>query len=280
MPTWMTGQLGEEQLRKIDVGPIFPPYQTDSFQKCSLLWDLGKRWRKKEDKPRVAMLIGTAVALGLESHYKTDGQDPFEVAAVYAERAYQEGSDKSLKGTLSLVRRGMELGVGTNLGLTEIMAVEEYIGRVKPDLIGRAYDGELVVIDHKVKSNLEDRWLDKELEGYDTSNQLFQYAWQVGQEYGEPVVTCIIHMIILGPVPRTILHPVRITQEHLNLWLHGVALDWRQMDTIEKGTVEAGARFASCMGKYGKCDMYTICHTLEGDEGVAHPFYDQLRERR
>ena len=253
------------------------PYQTDNYQKCPLLWDLGKRWQRREEHPMVNMLVGTAVALGLERHYKgfTDG---LEKADELVQVQYKEGSKTSLKGTRNLVQQGIELGMATNLGVSQILAVEEFYGNIKPDLVAKQGQ-DLVVIDHKVKMKLDDQYLEKELQGYDVSNQLWHYGWAVGMEHGEPVQAAIIHMIILAPFPRTLLHPVKLTPEGIKHWLHGVTRDWKGMTAIAKGLEEPGARFSSCVGKYGMCDFGVLCHTLHGDESMAPTFYDKVEKR-
>lgn len=248
------------------------PYQTDAYQRCPLLWDLSKRWQPKVEHPMVNMLVGTAVALGLERHYKgyTDG---LEKADELVQTQYRDGSKTSLAGTRRLTKQGIELGMATNLGLSRIEAVEEFYGNIKPDLVGRQGD-DLVVIDHKVKMNLDDRYLEKELQSYDTGNQMWHYGWAVGNEYGEEVKYVCIHMIILAPFPRTLIHPVKITPEGIQHWLKGVMRDWQGMSAIANGQEEPGARYTSCQTKYGLCDFHALCHSLHGDESVAATFYE------
>src|SRR5215475_12354642 len=154
----------------IDVGPIYPPYQTDQFQKCPLLWHLSKNWARSGEKPRTAMLIGNAVARGLEAYFQGD-TDELQQARTYVEDHYKPGSDRTFKGVSNMVEAGVQLGMNTQLSIQEVLAVEEYFGRVKPDLVGRDYDGSLAIWDHKVKTSLDERYIAKELLEYDTSNQ-------------------------------------------------------------------------------------------------------------
>ncbi len=251
----------------IQIGKVFSPYVTDSYQRCPALWDKSRRVQLVSQKKYTAMLIGSAVALGLERHYKgfPDGQ---EKAEELVEAQYQEGSDRTLRGVKNLTKQGIELGMATNLGVTKIEAVEQFFGNIKPDLVAREKD-ELVVIDHKVKVNLKDEYLEKELQTFDCGNQMLHYAWAVGAEYGEPVERVYIHMIVLAPAPKTLLHPVKMTSERIQLWLQGVAKDWVEMEAITKRQGIAGTRFSSCIGKYGPCDMYELCHSFNGDEQAA-----------
>lgn len=277
------------KLEDIKIGKVFPPYQLGDFQKCPRLWDYKKRWQSRDEFNKTAMLVGTAVALGLEHYYTglDKGVEPkvhealcTSVAAAHVEENYVEDSDRSLDTVQTLVRRGTKHGMATNLGLGEILGVEKFYGRIRPDLVGRSLDGALVVIDHKVKMKLDDQWKEKTLAEYDTNNQFMHYAWAIGQEYGEEVKTVYAHIIVLSPRVYTEMHPVRIDQEHLALWLESATTDYQEMAAIEAGKFKARARFASCVDKYGPCAMYDLCHVLHGDESKAEALYGRKPERR
>ncbi len=258
---------------------VYPPYQTDAFQKCPTLWDYQKRWAPRGNQ-RTAMLIGTGVAIGLEHYYKElmgekVVRDPLGTALEYVEKHYQSHADKSLKGVETLVERGYDLGITTDLSIKEILAVEKYFGRIKPDIVARDYDGSLVVIDHKVKVNLDDKYLEGNLQEYDSANQFYHYAWGIEQEYGEPVARVVAHVIILAPVGKTLLHPVKMDPEHVQFWLKGTAVTWEHMKAVEGGG-GLETRFASCKGRYGLCDMYEACHTFHGDESAFPALYERV----
>ncbi len=256
--------------------PIFSPYPTTAFQRCPRAWDYAKRWQPRNEGGKTAMLIGTAVALGLESHYRDSQlsvEDCQRVATEYTELQYAEASDRSLEGVITLVRRGVKHGVATDLGLSQVLGVEKFYGRTKPDLVGRNRAGQLVVIDHKVKMNLDDRWKQKELLKFDTNNQMFHYAWTVAQDMGEPVYEVIIHLIVLAPRVYTELHPIRIHQDHLAFWLEGVVKDWEAM---AKG--ENQPRFSACMDPW-PCDYREGCHTFYGQESKFNVLYDKRQSR-
>lgn len=263
------------ELESIKVGPVFSAYPTTDFQMCPKLWDYKRRWDSPEDRQSTALLLGSAVALGLEAHYANQGRDPLETAESYARANYYEGSDRTEDGLVALVRRGVRLGMATNLGTSEILGVEKWYGNSRPDLVARDQAGKIVVIDHKVKRNLDDRYKEKELLGYETSNQLYGYAWRVAQEYGEPVETAIIHLIVLGPSAYTELHPVRITTEALKLWLTDVSKDWKDM-----AAGESRRRFSSCVNQYGPCRFWAACHVLGGDETKFEGLYAWKPKRR
>jgi hypothetical protein len=245
------------------------------------MWDYAKRWQPRDEGGKTAMLIGTAVALGLEDWYngrrepdqKAVAELALRAAAECAEAQYQEGSDRSLEGVVTLVRRGVKHGMATDLGLKEILGVEKFYGRTKPDLVGRNRDGRLVVIDHKVKMNLDDRYKEKELLKFDTNNQMMHYAWTVAQDMGEPVYEVIIHLIVLAPRVYTELHPIRIDQEHLAFWLEGVAKDWESMAHNDNRP-----RFSACMDPW-PCDYRAGCHTFNGQESKFNVLYDPKEKR-
>jgi hypothetical protein len=261
---------------EVKVGPIYSPYPTTDFQRCPRKWDYSKRWQPRDEGGKTAMLVGTAVALGLEHHYKDSTLTIKECqskAEANIQVNYQEGSDRSLEGTLELTRRGVKHAMATDLGLKEILGVEKFYGRTKPDLVGRNRDGRLVVVDHKVKMNLDDRYKEKELLKFDTNNQMMHYAWTVAQDMGEPVYEVVIHLIVLAPRVYTELHPIRIDQEHLAFWLQGIAEDWKDM---QRG--ENRPRFSACMDPW-PCDFRDGCHTFNGQESAFNVLYDP-KDRR
>lgn len=267
-------------LKTINVGPVYPPYMLDDFQRCPLFWDLNKRWKSKPVKEWTAGHIGNAVAKGLEIYFKGgSSEDSFIAGEESMARNYPPRADRSLRATLELTKRAIDLALSTQLSVTEIISVEEPYGRTRPDLVGRDYDDTIAVWDHKVKVELDDRFFAKELAKYDTSNQFYEYAWVVGSKYGEEVGRVYAHIIILGPSPRTVLHPVKMTPEHIQHWLHGASRDWHHMKAIEDGDEEAQARYTGCTTNYGPCAMYEGCHTFYGDETAFSAIYEKVRSR-
>lgn len=264
----------------INVGPVYPPSMLDDFQRCPLFWDLKKRWRNNPAKEWTANHIGNAVAKGLERYWKGDDEKfAFEAADESIRTSYPPRADRSLKGCIALTHQAVELGIRTEISLKEVLAVEEPFGRTRPDLVGYDYDGALCVWDHKVKVELDDKFYTKELAKYDVSNQFYEYAWVVGAKYGEPVERVYAHIIILGPSPRTVLHPVRMTPEHIRHWLHGASRDWHHMKAIEEGEEEAQSRYSGCVTPFGPCAMHEGCHTFHGDESAFPAIYERVKSR-
>jgi len=263
--------------RVINVGPVYPPYQLDDFQRCPLYWDLTKRWKPPITKAWTAMVIGNAVAKGLEANIKGETKDDSHILAQkFAVDNYPERADRSLKGVVELTRQGVELGLQTQFSFKEVLSVEEPYGRTRPDLVAYDYDGALAVWDHKVKVDLDDKFYQKELNKYETSNQFFEYAWIVGAKFGEHVERVYAHIIILGPSPRTVLHPIKMTREHIRHWLHGASQDWHRMKAIEQGDAEAESRYTGCQTNYGPCAMHEGCHTFAGDEAAFPAIYERV----
>lgn len=261
----------------VPVSAIYPPYQVDDFQRCPYLWDVQRRWqpRKRSAALLSSGVLGSAVAAGLKAYYSPDiDDDPVAIAERYAEQHWEDGMGLRVEGLIELARRATKRGMQTDLGLSEILAVEKRFGRFIPDLIGRHPNGALVVIDHKVKKSLDDAYKERTLLDFNTSNQFLSYAWAVGQEFGEPVVTVYAHLIVLSPRVYTELHPVPIEQEHLAVWLQSAAVDWREMAKIEKEGGFARRRFSACNGRYGLCEFYQGCHTLNGVETFYGRIYD------
>lgn len=254
---------------------VYPPYQTEAFQRCPMLYDLGRRWMKREPQPTTARLIGIAVAAGLEAHFNGQG-DCLEIAHQVVRAGYLEGSDRSFDGVAKLVSKGVRLGKSTNLGYESILAVEKSFARCRPDLVVRMLDGRIAIVDHKVKIQLDPKYLSAECRRFNTSTQFLHYSMAVGEYFGEHVDTVVPHLIILGPRGMTVPHPVKVTKERLAYWRKGAERAWREMHLVESGQSELVPNFTSCETRYGVCDFYAACHNLDCDPSRMEVVYDAV----
>lgn len=271
-------------------GRMYSSYDLDVFQRCPKLWDLSHRW--VTDEFGIAVDVGAAISVGLAQLRRGKPEKEAQQEAIKVlTRRFEErgGSDEwTLEGLSKHVLTGLELGMAKDLGLrTIISADEQTYGGFRPDVVGRTTEGDLRVVDDKVKLSLDSRYIDEELNRYKHSNQFFGYAWAVGQHYNESVRSVCVNLIILSPKPIAMLYPVVMNQKVLKFWAEGAMQDYAEMEAIEAGTVEARPRWESCASKYNKkgttekelCRMYTLCHELAGREEHAAEFY-QKKERR
>ncbi len=259
---------------------VYPPYQLNTFQECPVKWDYGKRWKPQPGQNSAAMLLagmlGNALSVGLAEFLSSTEEEPVrrgracDLAVEYALSHWTpEMTSKSKIQAGTMAVGATNIGTKTLLPLKEILAVEQFVGRViRPDVVGRDFEGNLAVLDHKFKANLDDRYFDKELRRYNNSNQFLEYAWLVGQEYGEPVDKVYVHIVILAPLPQTIIHPVDTSHKRQAHWLKGATRDWIDMHNIESLAVPAQPRYTACEGQYGPCHFNDACHVLHGDEST------------
>ena len=254
---------------------VYPPYQTATYQQCPMLWDLGKRWKEREGVPTTARLIGTAVAAGLEAHFK-GSESPQDALTAVVEFQYQEGSDRSIEEVVTLSLKGLVLGQKTHFGHKSVLAVEQPFARCRPDLVLRMPDGSVAPVDHKVKINLDPRYFSNECRAYNTDTQMMHYSMAVGESYGQHVGVVLVHLIILGPRPKTIVHPVKISPERLDYWRSGAERAWQEMHSIEYNGARVVPNFTSCITKYGPCAYYEGCHNLDGDGSRFGAIYDAI----
>lgn len=240
-------------------------------------------------------MLGTAIAKGLEVYYKrlkacslgstvssVDVDDSFEAALQVLSDNFQGGTEWTLEGLSKLITMGLKAGIKTGFPLGgEIVAVEEKLEYEVPDLIYRNVEGELIVIDHKVVVRQSPDYVDSKLMSYDTSWQLAHYAYKVTDRYQEPCRTGV-HLITLSPKIKAYTHfTPRWTDERLAMWGQDASEVWKDMKEAEINN-NYRRNWNHCQA-YGttperRCEMFTLCHELNGDEGRAGVFYDRKGE--
>jgi hypothetical protein len=263
----------------------YSSYQLDQFQTCPKLWDLSKRWRAPEVSWQASMHVGACIAVGLASLRQKSAKRVAEIRAMdEINKRYIENDEWTLDGIIRHVYKGIELGISSNLGLKTILSADQQMyGRCRPDVVGRTHDGRLRIWDDKVKLKLDSRYIDDTLSEFRHSNQLYEYAWEVGRYYGEPVEKVGVNLIILTPSPKVIPYPIEITPEAIEYWASGAVQDFSDMALIDGGFAGARPRWTSCTTKYNMpgtfqkalCPMHLICHDLHGDESRAEAFYER-----
>ena len=227
------------------------------------------------------MLVGKVVAAGLAAYYKDVSVD----LSAMLEAGMPEGSAWSMEGLLKLVLKAVNAGVKTGIPFGgRIIAVEKNVGGAYPDLVWRNEQGGLEFCDHKVSLNLDSRYLSQRLQQYNTSWQLFDYAWRIEQVYGEPVKAAYVHQIILHPKCQAILHPIILTPERLLAWSEQALAVSEQMDYEREHPEVMWQNWTSCTNnpftQDHLCDFYDACHVLGGNESKFYSLYDvkQVRE--
>jgi hypothetical protein len=257
----------------------YSSYDLDKFQTCPKLWSLSKRWEVPENDWSVSLHLGWVISVGLAALRQGKSEKVAKLlAASEMEKRYEENDEWMFPGIMKHVYRGMELGIGSDLGLKSIISADrKQYGHTRPDVVGRTPDGGLRIVDDKTKLKLDSKYLDETLSEYRHSNQLYSGAWEVSQYYNEPVTSVGINLIVLSPNAKAYFYPFKIDPELLEYWAEGANLDFIDMSLVETGHRAARPRWTSCTTRYNKpgtfekqlCPMHEICHDLHGDEARA-----------
>ena len=273
-------------MSEMSYGLTYSAYHLDDFQRCPRLWDLKHRWYEPEPINGVSLVLGAAVAAGLCLLRRGQSMEVAQQASkeVLINRAQELGNEWTDEGVWRHIVAALKVGITTNLGLkTIISADQKKYGRCRPDVVGRTYDGSLRIVDDKVKLKLDPRYKDEALSEFKHSNQLYEYAWEVGRYYNEPVTSVGVNLIICSPKVDAIFYPIVITPEAVAQWAESAQLDFDEMSSIESGIAYPRRRWTSCTSKYNKpgsmekalCPMHVLCHDLAGQEDKADTFYER-----
>jgi hypothetical protein len=267
-------------------GITYSSYQLDDFQICPRLWDLKQRWEEPDGPTGVYLVLGAAVASGLCLVRRGRPMEEAEQAAkkVLEQRADELGEEWTEEGVLKHILAALKIGVTTNLGLKTILSADQKkYGHCRPDIVGRTHNGRLRVIDDKVKLRLDPKYIDETLSEFKHSNQLYEYAWEVGRYYNEHVDSVGVNLIICTPRLRAVFYPFDLSPTAIEQWASSAQMDFDEMAAIEAGQVLPRLRWKSCTTRYNKpgttekalCPMHPMCHDLYGDEALGDMFFNR-----
>ena len=268
-------------------GRTYSSYHLDDFQTCPRLWDLKKRWSENNDGGHgVYLVLGGAVAAGLSILRRGQSLEEAEQAAtkVLEQRADEVGSEWTQEGLLKHILAAVRIGGETSLGLKTILSADQKkYGHCRPDVVGRTHDGKLRIVDDKVKLKLDPKYIDETLSEFCRSNQLYEYAWEVGRFYNEQVTSVGINLIICTPRLRALFYPINLKPDVLAKWAVSAQQDFDEMAAIEAGEVLPRLRWKSCTTRFNKpgttekalCVFHTACHELAGDESKMDALYER-----
>ena len=253
---------------------IYSPSETGDWLTCPVLRQLKKGWRPRQVEWSPAMLLGNAVQAGLseqlnQARGQSDGDDDDveqEVVATLTQ-GFQEQATYTVAGLLKLALRGVQATLDIQLfDRHQILMVDEPLSQSRPDVVSRHETEGLGVTDFKVSLKVDERYRAQRLSSYDTDDQFWHYAWEVGETLGEEVKWLRPVVIILAP-KATVLHElVRVTPARLAFWLEGAESHWHDMSVEDQGLRVPAARWPSCRGgRYGECQFLTACHTFLRD---------------
>lgn len=271
---------------------VYSPSQTANWLQCpilrqfkrgSTLHELGETdphvWEPRgsgEWEP--ARLLGIAVQMGYNVHLKGDDGGVEEQVMASLGEGFQEQSKYTLLGLTKLALRGVEVLVDADLfNRHHVLEVDKPLTHSRPDVVSRHETEGLGVTDFKVAQRIDDRYRTKRMSEYETDDQFWHYAWEVGAHYGEPVKWLRAVQVILTPKALMLQERWEPTPTRLEFWLRGAQQHWRDMQAEDEGTREVAPRWANCRGgKYGVCVAYDYCHVFHGDNVKATTYYERV----
>lgn len=273
-PTSSSGPLKTPSLR------IYAPTTTEDWIRCPIYRQYKRKWQPTLEGWQPNLLIGKAVHAGLAEWYLVQvHSSAHKLAESTLVDGYVENDEWTLDGVKRITAKALDAAISDNIWDTEtIVSVERDFGDGRADLITRVPEG-LIVTDTKFTMHLKSEYLPRRLQEYDTSHQLWHYAWQAQETYQEKVAWVRVQLVVGSPKTYSKLFPIRVTEARMRFWLSGAEWAWQQMEAEERGDFPPLPRFPSCHGKFGRCVYYDACHVLDGDETLIANTYDRVEPR-
>lgn len=278
-PAGTVSTAGSGPSRVGGLGPlsrVYSPTETANWLHCPVYRQFERRWEPLSIEWSPAILLGNAVQAGLFEWLRGRPDSACEEVVVrVVESASIEGETYTAQGLTKLALRGVKTVMESGLfDRHTILMVDEPLAHSRPDIVSRHETEGLGVSDFKVSHQLGDRWRQQRLDSYDTEDQFWHYAWEVGETLGEPVKWTRAILVILSPKPTALPALVRVTPERLNFWLQGAEQHWQDMSDEDQGRRQVVPRWPSCRGgRYGACEAYDACHILDRDESRYNTLY-------
>lgn len=226
-----------------------------------------------------ARLLGIAVQTGLSRSLRGETERVIEQGVVDEITAgFEEQSKYTREGLIKLALRGVEAALEKDLFHRHaILAVDEPLAHSRPDVVSRHETEGLGVTDFKVSHSVNERYRAQRLSSYETEDQFWHYAWEVGETLGEPVQWVRPVLIILSPKATVLTESIRVRPERLSFWLEGAESHWRDMAAEDRGERPVAPRWPSCRGgRFGVCEGYDYCHILDRDPVKATLYYEEI----
>ena len=253
------------------------------FKRRSTLQELGEVHPHKWE-PRVggewdpARLLGIATQVGYNWHLRgKDDEEIEEVVTAELREGFQEGGKYTLEGLSKLTLKGVSVLIDGNFfDRHRILELDEPLSHSRPDYISRSPEG-LGVTDLKVAFRIDERYRIKRMSEYETDDQFWHYAWEVGEHYGEPVKWLRPLQVILTPKAQVLHEFIRVDPKRLEFWLEGARQHWVDMEAEDNGERPVVPRWPNCRGgKYGTCIFYDGCHQFGRDPQKMLTYYERV----
>ena len=244
-------------------------------------------------KPDRAAILGSGIHSGIFSYYGTKHLEiqakgtPEEVAKATVDAEIKER--QSLQGWLP----GEE---PTATPILAAKAVAKYIakdplpkgyvvhhieatlpdsGSCRIDLGVESPYGQPEVWDLKTKQTLDNRYLNKTLDQFRYSWQMYHYVHFYGQFLGRPVHQFVIVLVVCDPF-HIHVDPVPVDAELQHKWLNDAKSVWAIMEKMEKGELEAW-QAPDHYTTFGRCPYWDACINSRLHEDLMEGNYVKIR---
>ena len=280
-----TGSKASQSLSK-----VYSPSQTSDWLQCPLLRRFKRhstlpgegephKWEPREVEWNPARLLGIVTQVGYNWVLRGAADDVVENHVVDTlQEGFVEQPRYTLGGLTKIVLRGLEVLIAANLfDRHKILDLDEPLTYSRPDFVSRHDTQGLGVTDLKVALRVDERYRAKRLSEYETDDQFWHYAWELGEHLGELVKWFRPVQLILTPRAVVLQDTITVTPERLNFWLSGAQQHWADMQGEDEGSRPVVPRWPNCRGgKYGVCGFYDACHNLNRDPKEMLMYYDRV----
>lgn len=256
---------------------VYSPSETANWLQCPVYRQFKKNWEPREVEWSPARLLGIAVQEGVNLHLWKQPDDAVEAKVQSVlEEGFVEQAKYTLEGLVKLALRGVEKVIDADLfNRHQILMVDEPLSSSRPDVVSRHETQGLGVTDFKVSQRIDERYRAQRLSSYDTDDQFWHYAWEVGETLGEPVKWIRPVVIILTPKATVLTEAITVTPERLKFWLEGAEQHWKDMSAEDNGERPIVPRWQGCRGGRFQCEALDFCHVFNRDPQRAEVYYER-----
>lgn len=282
----------------LDVLPAaFSPTASETASFCMRKWGFYKAGYKPRviQYPQICAFVGTGFAAGAAyiNRGVQRGESPASNLATAVSIAQAEASleaqqfidagatiapkdEKTWDAMPHLIELAVTLFVKKYPHEGTIVEVEKSypnFGYARMDILyTRRADNRLVVNDYKVKVKLQPQWVNKEIERYNRSHQLYEYMAMTGAAAYE------ITLIILAPEPKIKVISYEVDREFAMLWSHDTQMQWNRMAEMKHMTLAQLPGSLVHEDKWGPCPYSDAC--LRGRLDTADLALDYIKVER
>lgn len=243
----------------------------ETLEKCPKLYALRYNYKiRKQGMPRAASL-GTVVHRGLAAVYwrRMNAEREKTLPVEYWRRVISAGKeDESIKlDATRLVAEHERAWAERDEGFDKVVAVERL---VETEVNGVPYSTRMdlvvkdrklpVVIDHKTAGRISDNTGTE----FAMSGQLMGMLAVWPYKGSQPVTR--INLIVKTATPQFSRIGLAFTTKQIERWKKDLAALYSDLQRYERAG-RFPRRYSACMGRYGPCEMFSLCHAGRGMAG-------------